>query len=366
MLHVFAQNLDADLFAMQKDPGIKPLFVIGGDHHLHQHQYGNHLNGEGAPERVQAGLDALLSGYLYASTYHVPFIVNGDLTHNKNSLDPVVTWHLYALFKSLLTTGSAMAVPGEKLIVPTYLVVGNHERPEKYKTTHTLRVFEDVVERVISEPEVVQFDGIEVGFLPFFYDHLGAIAKLEAIERFGNVGILVGHYPTSGANLGSYTLESPVNIGDFHPEKWNAVLLNDIHKHQPIGTNGYHLGATMQNNFGDDMDTGWWLCCRNHQGDIFLYRLPISTACFMYCDTPEEAEVRRQQGHYARVKPERIIADTMAEQDQARLDFDMQDMRSTISTYLKFQSEAGKIPRTDVVEIQSRAMKALGLTGGAR
>lgn len=364
MLHVFAQDIDTALHQMQENAGIKPLFVVGGDHHLHQHQYGNRLNGEGAPERVQAGLDALMCGYLYASRFQVPFIVNGDLTHNKNSLDPVVTWHLYELFKSLRTAKSS-ADSGS--VVDTYLVVGNHERPEKYKATHTLRVFEDVVKRVISEPEVLIFENVEVGFLPFFYDHLSAIAKLDAIERFGNFGITVGHYPTSGANLGSYELESPVNFNDFHPEKWNAVLLNDIHKHQPIGANGYHLGATMQNNFGDDMDTGWWLCCRNHQGDVFLYRLPISTPCFMYCDTAEEAEVRRQQGHYTRVKPEKVIADTMAEQDQARLDFNMQDMRGTIGKYLEFQTEAGKVAGTDVAEIQSRAVKALGLyTGGAR
>ena len=326
------------------------LCVIGGDHHIHQHQYMNTMY-EGLPRRVYWGLQVLKAGHSYALEHGVPFVVNGDLTHNKNSMDPLVTSVLKGFFDMVSQSN-----------VMTWLIPGNHEKPEKFRSINTLEVFEGGNVRLVREPRRLSLRAVDLMCVPFAYDHKNQ-AHIAVHTKKPNPTIFIGHFPVDGASLGRHTLSCSVKFNDFMPEHYIALLFNDIHKHQPIGSQGYHLGATMQNNFGEaGYDCGWWLLGSDGR-EVYLQRLPVSAPQFFYTDDAESAEHFRAQGHYARVRPQTVVKTMMAEQKQARLEFNMQDLDTTIQNYVKFQAENGRIDQQDATEISRMAQVAL--KGGA-
>lgn len=310
------------------------LFVIGGDVHLHVHAYANHINEDGVPNRVAHGIDVLEQGARAAFEHKVPFIINGDLTHNKNSMDPVVTAELDKFFRFW------------RQKIEFYLIPGNHEKPDKFKQVSTLDVFKAPGVMLVPTPVVLHFNDTSAALVPFAYDHKAQIKELVHTAQ-----LFIGHFPTSGVNLGKHTLQCEVKFEDFHPEKYLALLFNDIHKHQPVGANGYHLGAPMQNNFGEEgYDCGWWLVSRLGE-TIYLTRIPTKAPTFHYVETEEEAEDLREAGNYVRIRPQVLVKKVMAEQETARINFNVGDMDDTLKNYLRFQVDAGKIPAEDADDI---------------
>jgi hypothetical protein len=324
-------------------PGTTPLFVITGDVHIHQHQYANHMTEYGWPNRVLQGIRVLELCYKTAVEYAVPFIINGDLTHNKNSMDPVVTDALVSFFQTLDE-------------VPVHLIAGNHEKPEKFQHLSTLSAFAKNRVSVIDKPELREYSGYKAVLCPFAYAHKSQIA---AAEVHGTAHLFIGHFPTHGVNLGKHVLESSIRFEDFHPDRYLALLFNDIHKHQSVGTNGYHLGAPMQNNFGEaDYECGWWLVSARG-ADIFLTFFPSKAPTFHYVETEEAAEQIRAAGNYARIRPQAVVKKIMAEQDKARLDFDTNDLDTTIKNYVDFQVNNGKFSADDKDAILKAAKEIL-------
>ena len=328
-------------------PHAHKICVIGGDHHIHQHQYANSIF-EGLPRRVYWGLQVLKAGHSAALEHGVPFVVNGDLTHNKNSMDPLVTSVLKGFFD--------MAAQSR---IMTWLIPGNHEKPEKFRSINTLEVFEGGNVRLVREPQAVAYGRTKLVYCPFAYDHR---EQAKAAVRFADGTapcIFVGHFPVDGASLGRHTLSHAIKYADFFPDNYIGLLFNDIHKHQPIGTNGYHLGATMQNNFGEaDYECGWWLL-GSDGSEVYLKRITVQAPQFFYTDSEEAAAEFRSAGHYARVRPQTVVKNIMAQQKQARLEFNMQDLDSTIQNYVKFQTENGRIDQGDAAVVSQMAQVAL-------
>lgn len=323
--------------------------VIGGDHHIHQHQYMNAVGDHGIPNRVFQGLRVLEQGYDRAKHEGVPFIINGDLTHNKNSMDPLVTSVLDKFFQTVEADDA----------IDIWLVPGNHEKPEKFQHVNTLEVFERGCVHLVRKPARIEINGTHLILCPFAYDHKNQAMVALGHKQNQHPAIFIGHFPVDGASLGRHTLSTSVKFEDFQPDHYTALLFNDIHKHQPIGTKGYHLGATMQNNFGESgYDVGWWLMSVSG-AEVYLERVPVQAPQFFYTDDSEAADKLREQGHYARVRPQTVVKTMMEQQEQARIDFNMDDLDTTIENYIKFQVENGRFSPEDESELKRLAQVAM-------
>lgn len=336
----------------------KPLFVIGGDVHLHVWQQFNPME-NGRPHRLNVGMDVMRQGLSYARKYAIPFVVNGDLLHSKNSLDPVVISEVHKLFSA---AGAQQKI---------YLNVGNHERPDKFGSITTLDWLEGLV-TVIPNPRSIDLPGVRLHVMPFHGDHKMQFERFEAVAAFSSTepNILIAHFPTNGVDLGGFKLESTVEFHDFHPEKFDAVLFNDIHKHQRVGINGYHLGCTHQNNFGEaNYEFGWWLVSYDRRSGVHIHRLPVTAPIFGLVNSMDEVQGWRDAGHFARIKPEAAIQHAMAEQDTPRLTVNTSALPKTIFEYVDYMVNDGKFKREDAPEIYRRALALLhreSLGGGER
>lgn len=325
----------------------QPLFVIGGDAHIHVWQQFNPME-NGKPRRLNVGIDVLRQGLNYARKLGVPFIVNGDLLHSKNSLDPIVISEIYKLFSS---------VSGQQV----YLNVGNHERPDKFGSITTLDWLAGLV-NVVPNPRSLSLPGVRLHVMPFHGDHKMQVERFEALADFSKTepNILIAHFPTNGVDLGGFKLESPVEFADFHPEKFDAVLFSDIHKHQPVGQNGYHLGCTHQNNFGEaGYEFGWWLVSYDRRTGVHIQRLRVAAPVFGLVNSLNEVEDWANAGHFARIKPEAAIQHAMAAQEAPRLTVNTAALPKTLHEYVDYMVKDGKFRKEDSTEIERRALALL-------
>jgi DNA repair exonuclease SbcCD nuclease subunit len=323
-----------------------PFAVIGGDHHIHAWKYPD-------PEtRIYASASVLQQGIDAARAMGVPLIVNGDLTHDKNSLDPLVTAILSRMFSEARTKGS-------KII----LNIGNHERPLKFHSMHTLACFEPVVDIVASDPRLIRLTppasmkawpvtnkdmALNILLVPFYYNHKHAMADIELHKLLNKVPageplIFVGHYPVDGAEVNGIKPHFGIKLEDFLPTQFEALLFNDIHKAQPISDKAYHLGCTHQNTFGEQgYKYGWWAVglWGNDPRAITIARLPTTAPEFF---TGEEAEVAglETRGGYVREKPTTVISRSLAEQGAPRIEFTQTDLGGVMEKYLSYQVSQG-------------------------
>lgn len=337
------------VFPRPTQPVGTPLFVIGGDVHIHNWQQFNPIEANGLPRRLNIGIHVLRRGIQYAGNFNVPLVINGDLLHSKNSLDPAVIHAVHQVFSREFES-----------MPRTILNVGNHEIPDKFNANvTTLDWLADVVE-VVKTPHIIELPGVNLHVLPFSGDHKAQVARLMTLQSSRAVpSILAAHYPTNGVDLGGYKLENPIEFSDFHPEKFHAVLFNDIHKHQPVGSNGYHLGCTHQNNFGEaSYEFGWWLVTAN-DFDIHLHRLAVDAPVFALMNSTDEVRQWLDAGHFARVKPEAAIQHAMAAQEAPRLTVNTAALPKTIHEYVDYMVKDGKFRQEDAAKIERRALALL-------
>lgn len=313
-----------------------PFAVVGGDHHIHAWKYPD-------PEtRISASMGVLAQGAEAAQRLDVPLIVNGDLTHDKNALDPMVTSNLMGFFREMQNYG-----------IRIILSVGNHERTEKYHTLNTLQCFEPVVDMVASSPRLLNLtrqdtpNGLSLMLVPFYYNHKQAMVDIDHLQLWdevpeSNALVFVGHYPVDGAEINGIKPNFGIRYEDFRPDQFAALLFNDIHKAQPVSEKAYHLGCTHQNTFGEEgYQYGWWAVglWGDDPNAVTIARLPTIAPEFQ---TVEE-KYETLKPVYMREKPSTVIARTMEAQGAPRIQFDQGDLGDSIQRYLAYRVQHNEL-----------------------
>lgn len=327
-----------------------PLFVIGGDHHIHAWKQGDWT------QRIQNSASVLEQGIMYAKEYGVPFILNGDLTHDKNALNPHVTEVLVQIFERW------------KDEVVIFLVVGNHERPDKYGMTNTLACFSSLV-HVVSDFDCLPLNvepPMQLCMAPFVYDHKAMSETIRKVLDNSQSAprvkrILCGHYPVTGAELNGIRLDTGVLLEDFFPQAFEALLFSDIHKHQVINEKACHLGLTHQNNFGEaGYDYGWWLCgvWDNNPEWITIKRLKVNAPEFRTVTDAQDAAQAGEvaDGDFVREAPQTVISRTLDTIEGPRLLLDRRDMFTTVKQFLGYKRDKGLLDPHLLPDVQTAAL----------
>jgi len=289
----------------------KVIAVVGGDHHMHPWPQYNDVSTSVFGSRIDRSLESLAEGAEAACFYEVPLIINGDLMHTKNSIPPHVLLALRGHFHRYED-------------VYHFINTGNHERPDKsgITTLDILNEFNNVLVYSTPAPVLLPIDEsrpdvytnqVAVVMLPWTYEPAGFIkdAKAEAqVARETGVKhvVLLAHYPVCGAKLGTgTTLNEAPGYESFLPEHYDLLLFNDIHKQQPVGDKGYHLGATHANSFSDaDYDCHWWLLGVDASGPC-IWPVKTKISGFKIATTEDEADQLTEAGHFTKINIEASI-----------------------------------------------------------
>jgi DNA repair exonuclease SbcCD nuclease subunit len=132
-----------------------------------------------------------------------------------------------------------------KIKIPYYLLVGNHDKVSPVSNIHTLTVFKELKNITVIEPD----SGI--------IDHNIAFVSHTSLENFkniitpfnGNAKYLFCHQTFNGAQFdnGMYCPDGfPIDIVSI----FNLVISGDIHKEQMVG-NIWYLGTPYSMSFND-------------------------------------------------------------------------------------------------------------------
>lgn len=306
----------------------KPIFVVTADVHIHPHPHGNVYDSQGRSSRVMLTIEALRQPLKMARELNVPLWILGDLLHDKHHV-PV------EVIKPLLE------LRAEFRSVQVNLLVGNHERPDKFSTVNTLSWLDDENQWEVF-PDVVKVSAargeIDVYTMPWYADPTEACALLRQMVSEADQTtprILLGHGCVDGAlSDNGFKLSNPRLTPDaLWLQSFNLVLFGDIHKHQSITENGrgWYVGALHPQNFGERHNPSSFMVVND---DFTFSRITIEGGpVFEYTDTVEQTEPTHAY-HFVKPSPEAVASASLAGHQGMRLEMDTTDLESMIAAYM--------------------------------
>jgi len=221
---------------------------VVGDLHLHPFARFSYTRDDGRNSWVAETMDALAEVYLQCRTRGIKHVIlAGDVFHVG---DRVYTKVFNELRRFLLH----QKVTGFR----TILIAGNHDQIYRGSTENVLMGLEDVVERVVSTPVVVESSSYSICFIPYTEDEKQLKNLLETwlSKSEGRTRIVVGHLALQSDKVKvgrfEFTPESQINPELF--KDMDLTLLGHYHTSQgvePWPTKIIYVGSLTATNFGD-------------------------------------------------------------------------------------------------------------------
>lgn len=325
-----------------------PVFVACADVHLHPHPHGNTYDSEGHSSRVALTIAALREVLVTASKLNVPCWILGDLLHEKHHVPVEVIEPLLQL-------------RDEFREVYVNLLVGNHERPDRFSDVNTLswlangdrwHVYEGV-ERLESTTHAHDFD---IYTMPWYSDPEEACTELRRLVSTapGTVPrVLLGHGCVDGSmSDNGFRLSNPkLSSEKLWLQSFNLVLFGDIHKHQRVTEegNGWYVGALHPQNFGERHNPAGFVVVYD---DFTFERVEVQAgARFAYGELDENQPLPSKASPYfvdvetgditdlnttmfIKPSPEAVAAASFAGHKGMRLEMDTTDLESMVAAYM--------------------------------
>lgn len=250
----------------------------------HIHPFSNFGKGVGSENsRVRVSLDALDQVLTFCLANKITHLVHlGDVFHARDLQRYQIFNVVYDKFKEFRDKG-----------LEVHIVVGNHDMAD-VKGTLTIHALGEVVTRIWST-EIGYDAGLETYFMAYTkeYDHLIE----HCIPSIPNEAIIFGHLDIVGAHVGSamYVQENGLPWKLF--ERFKQVLLGHYHLRQPLGKNGYYVGALTPVDFGEAYQTGGFCTIDTKTAEVEFF--DIKCPRFMKFDPAEG--VKNVAGSYVRM-----------------------------------------------------------------
>jgi len=167
----------------------------------------------------------------------------GDLFHWKRKVDVTVYNAFFYQLRRLATIANVYLLPGNHdLVKRSALGVFSNEH-----SLRSLRYFGSI--EVVDQPEVYDFDGVLVGFVPYAADR---DTILSGLEDTADSDLYIMHAGVSGARVGSieYQPLEPITVEDL-PDA--PIYSGHYHEHQNIQQLTY-IGAPLEIVRGEQHD----------------------------------------------------------------------------------------------------------------
>lgn len=246
-----------------------------------------------SPEGHNGRLVRLLDGLTDIVRAQAPLdsvTICGDTWDNKESLPTDLIFLVHQVFNSWKTEG---------LTAEIVILLGNHDAHHRSGRINALTQFSSFC-TVITEPTIHH----NIAFSPW----RPSVAEIEddvtALAESG-AKYLIGHWPILGASTGSAPLESGISPNFPAFEKFERVLLGDVHSVQTISSANLkstiqYLGSVQQNSFSEEKEDKfvWTLDTGTNQ----LTAIATDFPRFRTCVTVAEAEQSLKEGFTIRIK----------------------------------------------------------------
>ena len=268
-----------------------------------------------------------------ARLHQCPFLHLGDLLHTKAGVPTEVIDPLLALFREFMD-------------VPTFLLVGNHERPDKYSSACNLgwldKLHPNLV--VIREVCMTEIRGVDCYWLPWTADCATTVWDLNrtmserAAAHPTNPRVMLGHGCVDGslADNGTRLSNPSMTPESLGLGSYNLALFGDIHKRQQFAPNGWYCGALHQNRAGeDDNEDGYVLVA----DDLTLtWQILTGVPRFGKTAIPNavgHVEVVDRPGETMYLRPDEaaVIEALEAAMPTVRMSLNLSDMQEMVTKY---------------------------------
>ena len=220
----------------------EPLYVLTiGDHHFQT-------------SNVKECTEFCEKVYKLINDETIDVIINmGDTLHNHEKMHVVPYTNATKFIKNLAK------------MKPTYLIIGNHDRPNNNDFLSDYHPFVGLHEKdnltVVDKVIVKEIKGMKFAFVP--YVHPGRLFEAISTNKEINIETIkedfkafFGHHEIHGTNMGVITSTT----GDKWPKDYPYFISGHIHDYCRPQTNVIYVGTPMQHNFGerDDKTVSLW------------------------------------------------------------------------------------------------------------
>jgi DNA repair exonuclease SbcCD nuclease subunit len=294
--------------------------LIFSDLHAHNFKYGSKRVGYRDcgmyNSRLLDTLGVLDEIKDYALAHGIKTILfGGDLFHRRQVYHTDVFNMVFQKIKEMSDEGLGF------LMIP-----GNHDYADRVGLVHALQPFEALADVWVSPlvlPRMIT-DECTVLCVPYTPDLDTARANLKFVGRLADdtdgPTILLAHLGMQGARVGSdYILVSDgdVTVKDVPHESFTACFFGHYHQHQQLFGNGWYIGATHEQNWGDSGGLRGFLHARVFPNKVDFKHIVTDAPRFitvdgegditrdkdflrMYVDTTSRSVIRRIQQQLGR------------------------------------------------------------------
>lgn len=231
--------------------------IIFSDLHAHNFKYGSRRiqapeYGEGFyNSRLIDSIKVLDEIQKYAEEHKIHTILfGGDLFHRRSVLH---TDAFNLVYNKLVGIGYWHEV---------HLIPGNHDYADRHGKIHSLEPFNNVDGPMITVWDKVDWEatqrGTQIVYVPYTDDLDEARRRLtvagDLADELDGPSILLAHLGMQGAVVGSnYVLvsDNDVSVSDVPQDSFSACFFGHFHEHQQLFKNGWFIGSTHEDNWGD-------------------------------------------------------------------------------------------------------------------
>jgi len=250
--------------------------------------------------------------------------------------------------------------------VPTMLLVGNHERPDKFSDVCNLGWLDYLHPNltVVREVTVTSVRGVDIYWLPWTANPESSVARVNTLlqERSAvapsTPRILLGHGCIDGAIADNGTrLSNPhLPIASLCLPSYNLALFGDIHKAQRIADNAQYVGALHQNRAGEDDNPDGYLLVDDDLMTVTRAGLE-GIPRFGKTSLPTAVgHVNTEDGGTLYLRPdETAVIESLAKtMPLVRMQLDLHDLRSMVTKYAALYP-----PKVPLEEIQAAVAESV-------
>jgi len=207
--------------------------MVFSDLHIHPHS--------GSHERIEQSMQALdwiLEQYMSHQCDSLFFL--GDWSH--------VPLHTHNL---VISRTNEWLQKVEKLGIPLYVIVGNHDAPCGSHPEHGLPYMNNHAHVIDQKDQAVSIKAGNTNAIIHMIGWHNDLKEINVYDQGNGCHILLAHASIVGASM--YTENVSEGLGtDYLTSKFSLTLCGHIHKHQEVADKVFHVGSLTTTKFGED------------------------------------------------------------------------------------------------------------------
>lgn len=134
--------------------------------------------------------------------------------------------------------------------IELHVIPGNHDKTDKDSEKSYLEVFSDPSQILYSRGEVVNIEGVDFTFMPYFGEERWIEEFNELEFDFSRPNVMITHMGFNGVkNNDGSEVESSLKPSMF--KKFTNVLIGHYHNSSVLSKNIRYTGSAYQNNYGE-------------------------------------------------------------------------------------------------------------------